>query len=1068
MEASARTRFRSLIHKILRIGAVVALLSAVLTALAPAGSAANTTAGNVTGFSQSGATYNVSTSSGAAVKVAFVRADIFRIWLAPDGTFTDPAGSDITVNTSFGPTSTTWSDAGPYYQIATSAVTLRAYKSPLMFAAYRPDGTLLWQEAQPTAWTSSQTTQYLSQGANEQYYGTGLRLGPWALRGLTVPITVDNKWAPDSNASPAPFYMSSNGYGVLRNTWAPGSYAFTSPVATTQNESRFDAYYFVGSSLKGVLGAYTDVTGKPFLAPEWGMELGNADCFNASNPSYTGDHTRLRHQTTPDVVGYAQDARNANMPSGWFLPNDGYGCGYTDLQQTVSSLSSLGFHTGLWTGSGLPDIKTEVGTDGSRGVKTDVAWIGGGYKTAFDGVKQAVAGIEDNSNARRFVWTVDGWAGTQRNAIVWTGDTYGNWPTMKWTVPSVVGAGLSGLNYATGDVDGIYGGSPETYTRDLEWKAWTPAFMTMSGWGNTNPSTGYQDKQPWRWSDPYLSANRKALQTKMRLMPYFYTMSQVASTTGVPSTRALVLEYPNDPVAQGNTTSGEFMAGDSFLVAPVTDSTTTRDGIYLPAGNWTDYWTGKAYQGPTTLNGYAAPLDRTPVFVKGGGIVPMWPQMNYTGEKPVSTLTYDLYPSGNSSFSLYEDDGITRAYQTGASATQRVTVNAPTAGTGNITVNVGASVGSYTGKPASRGYELNVHLASAPSSVSLGSTTLSQLTSKAAYDAATTGWFFDPADRGGVLWVKAGSQPGAFTVSVAGATLPTPSDGGSPLIDQAPWKLVYTDSQETSAENGAATNAFDGNTGTIWHTAYSSGTPAPLPHEMQIDLGARYAVGGFRYLPRQDGGANGRIGQYEVYVSDTTADWGTPVATGTFADTAAEKSITFPAKPGRYLRLRALTEAGNRGPWTSAAEIRATGVPAPLPSNGDYEIVQGSLAVDDPGSSTTPGTQLVVYGLHGGNNQRWTFTDNGDGTYTIKNVASGLCIDDAGASTSPGGKIVQYTCTGNTNQRWSLVGSSSGYSLVSKQSGLVISAAGTASNSVLTQETNTDSALQRWTLTKVG
>src|SRR5436309_3230803 len=82
-------------------------------------------------------------------------------------------------------------------------------KSPMTFAAYRPDGTLLWQESAPTSWTSSQTTQYLAQGATEQYYGTGLRLGPWALRGLTVPIAVDNAWKQNSNASPAPFYMSS-------------------------------------------------------------------------------------------------------------------------------------------------------------------------------------------------------------------------------------------------------------------------------------------------------------------------------------------------------------------------------------------------------------------------------------------------------------------------------------------------------------------------------------------------------------------------------------------------------------------------------------------------------------------------------------------------------------------------------------------------------------------------------------------------------------------------------------------------------------------------------------------
>ncbi len=922
---------RVLRHRPLSSAVVVAVLSTALVGVAPGATAASSTAGRITRFSHTGATATIATSSGAAVRVEFVRADVFRIQIAPDGRFTDPAGADIALNTSFGTPAVRTADRGAYYEIATGSVTLRAAKKSLAFAAYRPDGTLLWRESSPTSWTGTQTTQHLARGATEQFYGTGLRLGPWALRDMTVPISVDNTWKRSTNASPAPFYMSSNGYGVLRNTWAPGSYAFTDPVATTEDENRFDAYYFVADSLKGVLGAYTDVTGKPFLAPMWGLELGNADCFNASNPAYNGDHTRARHQTTPDVVGYARDARNADMPSGWILPNDGYGCGYTDLKQTVGDLQGLGFHTGLWTSTGLNDIATEVGVDGSRGVKTDVAWIGGGYKYAFDGVNQAVAGIEKNSDARRFVWTVDGWAGTQRNAVVWTGDTNGDWPTMDWTVPAVVGAGLSGLNYASGDVDGIFGGSPETYTRDLQWKAFTPAFMTMSGWGATNPQAGYQDKQPWRFSEPYLSANRKALQTKMRLMPYMYTMSQVASTTGVPSTRALVLEYPNDPVAQGNATSGEFMAGDSFLVAPMTSSGTTRDGIYLPAGTWTDYWTGKVYQGPTTLNGYAAPLDETPVFVRGGGIVPMWPQMNYTGEKPVSTLTYDLYPAGTSKFSLYEDDGVTRAYQRGASARQQVTVDAPNSGTGTVTVNVGASVGSYAGKPDSRGYELNVHLAGAPTTVALGSTSLARVSSKAAYDAAETGWYFDPADRGGVLWVKAGNRSGAFTVTLAGATLPTPATdaGGSPVLDKSTWKLISADSQETSAGNSAAANAIDGDIGTIWHTAWSSGTPDPLPHEIQIDLGARYAVDSFRYLPRQDGGVNGRIGRYEVYVSDSPASWGTPVATGTWADTASPKTASFPAVSGRYLRLRALSEAGDRGPWTSAAELGATGVPVP-------------------------------------------------------------------------------------------------------------------------------------------
>ncbi|MFD0265153.1 TIM-barrel domain-containing protein [Streptomyces sp. NPDC127106] len=742
---------------------------------APAPATASATAGDVTGFSRSGNTFTVTASSGAKARVVIARADIFRLWLSPDGTFThDPAGSDLAVTTDFGPVGAGWTDAGSHYRITTGSLNIRVNKTPLKFSVYRADNsTLVWEESRPTAWTGSRTTQYLTRGADEQFYGTGLRLGEWALRGKTVPVAVDNTWRENDNASPAPFYMSTNGYGVMRNTWTPGSYGFGAPTTLTHDEKRFDAWYFTGDSLKSVLDGYTDVSGKPFLAPLWGLELGNADCFNASSPDYQGDHGRPRHQTTPDVIGYADDARAADMPSGWFLPNDGYGCGYTKpLKPTVDALAARGFRTGLWTSTGLSGIADEVGTAGTRAVKTDVAWIGSGYKYAFDGVQQAVDGIERNSDARRFVWTVDGWAGTQRNAVVWTGDTHGTWDDMRWHVPAIAGAGLSGLNYAAGDIDGIFGGSPQTYTRDLQWKAFTPTFMTMSGWGAANPSAGYQDKQPWRFGEPYLSINRKYLQLKMRLMPYLYTMSRTAHETGVPSTRAMVLEHPDDPVARGNLTSGQFMAGDSFLVAPVVSDTSVRDGIYLPAGTWTDYWTGKTYAGPGWLNGYRAPLDTLPLFVKGGAIVPMWPQMNHTGEKPVSTLTYDIHPRGASSFSLYEDDGLTRAHLSGAYARQQVDVTAPTAGSGTVTVSVGAPVGDYAGKPAARGFAFTLHVASAPGRVGVDGSALARLSSKAAYDAAATGWFYDPADRGGILWVKSGTRSGAFTVTAAGTTVP--------------------------------------------------------------------------------------------------------------------------------------------------------------------------------------------------------------------------------------------------------------------------------------------------------
>ena len=144
-----------------------------------------------------------------------------------------------------------------------------------------------------------------------------------------------------------------------------------------------------------------------------------------------------------------------------------------------------------------------------------------------------------------------------------------------------------------------------------------------------------------------------------------------------------------------------------------------------------------------------------------------------------------------------------------------------------------------------------------------------------------------------------------------------------PAIPKAAWTLKYVDSQELVGENGAAVNAFDGKANTFWHTKWYGGSPVP-PHEIQIDLGQTYTINGFRYLPRQDGGVNGRIGQYEFYVSADGVDWGSPAASGTWANDANEKVVTFAARTGRYIHLRAVREV-NGNPWTSMAEINVLG-----------------------------------------------------------------------------------------------------------------------------------------------
>jgi hypothetical protein len=132
------------------------------------------------------------------------------------------------------------------------------------------------------------------------------------------------------------------------------------------------------------------------------------------------------------------------------------------------------------------------------------------------------------------------------------------------------------------------------------------------------------------------------------------------------------------------------------------------------------------------------------------------------------------------------------------------------------------------------------------------------------------------------------------------------------------YRLVRVDSEELTAENGAAVNALDDDPRTLWHSAYSAGEQAP-PHELDVDLGGNYLLAGMRYLPRQDHGVNGRVGDYEVLTSVDGLDW-TVAATGTFADDKTAKDVEFEPRRARYVRFRALDEVGGR-PFTSAADL---------------------------------------------------------------------------------------------------------------------------------------------------
>jgi alpha-glucosidase (family GH31 glycosyl hydrolase) len=912
--------------------------TAILLMIACAANAAHATPlGNLrTWHADAAQQWELVTESGAHIRVSLPRADVLRIWAAPGKDFTGPGdkAAAIVVGEAAPNVQHSVREEPDHILIQTAALSLSIDRKPLRFTLYRAgDAVPLWREVQPLELSAKHSVQVLSSDKTERFFGGGQQNGRFEFKGRQLDVSYSGGWEEGDRPSPAPFLMSSRGWGMLRNTWSDGSYDLrdSAQVSLDHAENRFDAYYFVGKDVRDVLARYTEWTGRARLLPRWAFEYGDADCYNdGDNGKKPGTvpkgWTDGPSGKTADVIeSVARKYREYDMPGGWILPNDGYGCGYAALPEVVQGLSQYGFRTGLWTENGVDKIAWEVGKAGSRVQKLDVAWTGKGYQFSLDANKSAYDGILNNSDSRPFLWTVMGWAGTQRYAVAWTGDQSASWDYIRWHIPTLIGSGLSGQAYATGDVDAIFGGSPETYTRDLQWKAFTPVLMGMSGW------SAAERKHPWWFDEPYRSINRRYLKLKMRLTPYMYGLSREAEQTGAPLVRGLMWDYAGDPAAWTEAYKYQFLLGRDLLVAPVYRSQAVsqgwRKGIHLPQGRWFDYWDGR--QATTGTAGrdldMQVTLDKLPVFVRAGSILPMYPEMLYDGEKPKDQLTLDLYPEADSEYTLYEDDGNTRQYQNGAFSTQRIAMHA---GADAVRVDIAPVAGSYAGQEARRSYAVRMLFAQRPSAVTVMTAaggvaaTFTAHASRAAYVAAAEGWFYDADDRKGTLHAKTATQdirqPLAINVlaTASGPLLARADDAfpAAPALGRAlPADAMVVVNRPAEEPGHALENAFDGKPETWFRTVRSQAVRSGA-HEWVIGFTERRLVDGIELAPRNDQHwKSGQVRDYEIYIADSNGEWGAPIQHGTLKLQEGLQTISFAPTAGRLLRFRVLSTQNASG-----------------------------------------------------------------------------------------------------------------------------------------------------------
>lgn len=427
----------------------------------------------------------------------------------------------------------------------------------------------------------------------------------------------------------------------------------------------------------------------------------------------------------------------AEIPLGWLIPNDGYGAGYGQTKTFAGDLANLtsfsvyaaahGITTGLWTQAKLTprkpdrpqkgerDLSAELQTAKVKALKTDVAWVGEGYTFGLNAADRAAAAMKA-AGLRPFVVTLDGWAGTQRDAVVWTGDQAGSdWQNIATHIASYLATGLSGNPNVASDIDGIYAGSdPVIQTRDLQWKAFTPHFFAMDGWGDQPKDMGLS------FGEPYVSINRQFLRYHTQLVPFLYSLAAEAQTTGAPVIRPTWWQEAT-PYTLTHLTD-QFMVGDALLIAPLTSAYGLQpngDGVrphcYLPAGEWTDFWTGQHVSGGRTLADITTPLAQLPIYVRSGAILPLAaPHQNPAQYSPARHLVY--YPGPASHFTLSEDDGATLAYQTGAQA--RTSIEAQATAT-DITLTIHPTTGHYDGVQSVVTTTVFIPLTNAPQRVAL-------------------------------------------------------------------------------------------------------------------------------------------------------------------------------------------------------------------------------------------------------------------------------------------------------------------------------------------------------------
>jgi len=345
---------------------------------------------------------------------------------------------------------------------------------------------------------------------------------------------------------------------------------------------------------------------------------------------------------------------------------------------------------------------TEPENDALRGEKTFIG-LGDFYRLTYPlMVSQAVyeGQRKTSSDKRVCILTRSAFLGQQKyGTINWSGDIGGTWDTYKIQIVAGLNFTVTGLPYWTTDIGGFFRPGKSQYTdenyRELltrwyQWGAFNPIFRVH----------GYQSEtEPWKYGQQVEDNMRKMLNLRYRLLPYIYSEAWQITKNGSTMMRPLVMDFREDTSALNQ--QFVYMFGKAILVAPVTESNVHEWNVYLPESiAWYDFWTGKRLDGGKTIT-TDAPLNKVPLFVKAGSIIPMGKFIQYAGQKSTDTLEIRIYQGANGRFDLYEDQGDNYNYEKGIYSLIKFNWD-----DAKKTITIEARKGKYPGMPKERTFNI--------------------------------------------------------------------------------------------------------------------------------------------------------------------------------------------------------------------------------------------------------------------------------------------------------------------------------------------------------------------------